>query len=80
MFSKVPANSITLLEGLGIRGDAHYGRTVKHRSRVEKNPHQPNLRQVHLLHTELFTEIEKLGFPVSPGDLGENIVLQSGDV
>lgn len=72
-FSKSACKSITLLEGLGVAGDAHCGATVKHRSRVASDPTQPNLRQVHLIHGELHDELEKIGFHVSPGDVGENI-------
>ena len=72
-FSKTPSLGIRLLTGLGVAGDAHLGETVKHRSRVRKNPTQPNLRQVHLLHIELFDELRARGFAVNPADLGENI-------
>jgi MOSC domain-containing protein YiiM len=72
-FSKAPSLSIRLLKGLGVAGDAHMGETVKHRSRVRKDPTQPNLRQVHLIHAELFDELRAKGFVVQPGELGENI-------
>jgi len=72
-FSKPVHDSITLIEGLGIAGDAHSGRTVQHRSRVAKDPTQPNLRQVHLIHAELFGEVGREGFTVRPGELGENV-------
>lgn len=72
-FSKPPAAQITLLVGQGIEGDAHCGVTVKHRSRVKQDPTQPTLRQVHLLHTELFDELTAKGHAVAPGALGENI-------
>jgi MOSC domain-containing protein YiiM len=72
-FSKTPSLCIRLLTGLGVAGDAHMGETVKHRSRVRKDPTQPNLRQVHLMHAELFDELRGKGFAVRPGDLGENI-------
>jgi MOSC domain-containing protein YiiM len=72
-FSKTPSLSIRLLTGLGVDGDAHMGETVKHRSRVRRDPKQPNLRQVHLIHAELFDELREKGFDVKPGDLGENI-------
>jgi MOSC domain-containing protein YiiM len=72
-FSKQPAQRIHLLAGLGVEGDAHCGVTVKHRSRVAKDPTQPNLRQVHLMHAELFDELAAQGFDVAPGELGENI-------
>lgn len=64
---------IRLLEGLGVEGDAHAGTTVKHRSRVLKNPFQPNLRQVHLIHAELHDELRASGFDVAAGQMGENI-------
>jgi MOSC domain-containing protein YiiM len=72
-FSKTPSLSIRLLTGLGVAGDAHMGEMVKHRSRVRKDPTQPNLRQVHLMHAELFEELRAKGFSVQPGDLGENV-------
>jgi MOSC domain-containing protein YiiM len=72
-FSKGNASSIRLLAGLGIDGDAHAGVTVKHRSRVRADPTQPNLRQAHLVHAELFDELRGQGFDVAPGDIGENI-------
>ncbi|MGU3470738.1 MOSC domain-containing protein [Paenibacillus sp. D51F] len=72
-FSKQTFETIRLLTGLGVEGDAHMGKTVKHRSRVARNPNQPNLRQVHLIHSELFDELRDNGFPVEPGQLGENI-------
>ena len=72
-FSKHPQEAINLVPGLGVEGDAHSGATVKHRSRVANDPSQPNLRQVHLLHAELFDELVDAGFPVWPGELGENI-------
>ncbi len=72
-FTKAGQDSIHLLEGLGVRGDAHCGVTVKHRSRVRADPSQPNLRQVHLIHSELFGDLHSAGFSVTSGDLGENI-------
>jgi MOSC domain-containing protein YiiM len=79
-FSKRPAESIELLEGLGVAGDAHQGVTVKHRSRVARNPNQPNLRQVHLLHAELFDELRGQGFALEPGDIGENVLTRGIDL
>ncbi|WP_421107582.1 MOSC domain-containing protein [Streptomyces sp. NEAU-S77] len=72
-FTKPNRESITLLAGLGVEGDVHAGVTVKHRSRVAQDPTQPNLRQVHLIHEELFNELGEAGFRVAPGELGENI-------
>jgi MOSC domain len=79
-FSKTPALSIRLREGLGVDGDAHLGRNVQHRSRVRKDPTQPNLRQVHLIHAELFDELGSKGFVVHPGELGENITTSGIDL
>ena len=79
-FSKTPALSIRLLTGLGVAGDAHMGETVKHRSRVRKDPSQPNLRQVHLIHAELFDELRAKGFVVQPADLGENVTTAGIDL
>src|SRR5512144_2407555 len=72
-FSKTAASEVTLVEGLGVEGDAHAGVTVKHRSRVARDPSQPNLRQVHLLQAEVLEELNLRGFPIAPGALGENI-------
>jgi MOSC domain-containing protein YiiM len=72
-FTKPNHAAITLLAGLGVEGDVHAGVTVKHRSRVAQDPTRPNLRQVHLIHQELFAELGEAGFDVAPGDLGENI-------
>lgn len=79
-FSKAPRETITLVAGLGVQGDAHCGTTVKHRSRVAKDPSQPNLRQVHLIHSELFTELANKGYQVGPGQLGENITTEGIDL
>ncbi|MCB5178407.1 MOSC domain-containing protein [Streptomyces antimicrobicus] len=72
-FTKPNRESITLLAGLGVEGDVHAGVTVKHRSRVAQDPTKPNLRQVHLIHQELFDEVAEAGFTVAPGQLGENV-------
>ena len=79
-FSKPNALSIRLLAGLGVEGDAHAGETVKHRSRVRRDPSQPNLRQVHLVHSELFEELRGKGFSVTAGDIGENVTTRGLDL
>ncbi|MFF2570598.1 MOSC domain-containing protein [Streptomyces sp. NPDC058084] len=79
-FTKPNRESITLLAGLGVEGDVHAGVTVKHRSRVAKDPTVPNLRQVHLIHAELFDDVAGAGFEVSPGDLGENVTTRGIDL
>ena len=78
--SKMPVFSIRLLAGLGIAGDAHAGETVKHRSRVARDPTQPNLRQVHLIHAELHEELREAGFVLAPGEMGENITTRGIDL
>ncbi|KAA6210530.1 MOSC domain-containing protein [Streptomyces filamentosus] len=79
-FTKPNRASITLLAGLGVEGDVHAGVTVKHRSRVAQDPTLPNLRQVHLIHGELFDEVAAAGFEVAPGDLGENVTTRGLDL
>jgi MOSC domain-containing protein YiiM len=79
-FSKPASDRITLLAGLGVDGDAHLGRTVQHRSRVAGDPSQPNLRQVHLVHSELHDALRQVGFNVGPGDMGENITTRGLDL
>ena len=77
---KPNADSIRLVEGLGVEDDAHLGTTVKHRSRVARDPSQPNLRQVHLIHGELHDELRDTGFAVMPGQMGENITTRGVDL
>src|SRR6266498_444851 len=78
--SKPEQDSITLLAGLGVEGDAHQGETVKHRSRVARDPSQPNLRQVHLIHAELHDELRAGGFGVTAGQMGENVTTRGLDL
>ena len=79
-FSKVIVPEITLVAGYGVAGDAHNGVTVKHRSRVARDPAQPNFRQVHMMHAELFDELAEQGFRVGPGEMGENITTRGIDL
>ena len=72
-FSKTTCDTIQLIAGHGVEGDAHCGVHVKHRSRVKADPTQPNLRQVHLIHAELHDELRTAGFRVGPGVIGENV-------
>ena len=78
--TKPPQDSIRLLEGRGVEGDAHLGETVKHRSRVARDPSTPNLRQVHLLHAELHDELRHGGFELAAGQMGENITTRGVDL
>ncbi len=79
-FSKPRVDAIELIAGVGVRGDAHAGANVRHRSRVRKDASAPNLRQVHLVHRELFDELAARGFAVGPGDLGENVATEGVDL
>jgi MOSC domain-containing protein YiiM len=78
--AKPTRDAITLLPGLGVAGDAHAGATVRHRSRVARDPGQPNLRQVHLIHAELHDELRAAGFDVAPGQMGENVTTRGLDL
>lgn len=79
-FSKKPCDQIRLIEGLGIENDTHAGVTVQHLSRLKREAHMPNLRQVHLIHAELFDELGAKGFVVKPGDIGENVTTEGVDL
>jgi len=78
--TKPNADKIRLLAGLGVAGDAHQGATVQHRSRIERFGGTPNLRQVHLIHAELFDELRETGFTISPGLMGENVTTWGVDL
>src|SRR6266478_2284986 len=78
--TKPNEDRIRLLTGLGVEGDAHLGATVKHRSRVARDPTQPNLRQVHLIHAELHDELREAGFVISTGEMGENVTTRGVDL
>lgn len=79
-FSKDTTPSIELVAGLGVVGDAHFGSTVQHRSRVARDASQPNLRQVHLVMSELLDEVNAAGHDVQPGQLGENVTTAGIDL
>ena len=78
--SKQTEPTIRLLAGLGVEGDAHAGERVQHRSRVRRDPTQPNLRQVHLLHDELLERLRGEQFRVDSGTLGENVTTRGLDL
>jgi MOSC domain-containing protein YiiM len=78
--AKANEASIRLVTGLGVDGDAHQGVTVKHRSRVARDPTQPNLRQVHLIHAELHDQLRQRDFDIEPGQMGENITTSGVDL
>ena len=79
-FAKAPCAAITLLEGLGVEGDAHMGRTVQHLYRVKRDAGAPNLAQVHFLHAELFDEMAAYGYALAPGAMGENVLTRGIDL
>ncbi|MEU3723224.1 MOSC domain-containing protein [Streptomyces sp. NPDC031705] len=79
-FSKPNRESVTLLAGLGVEGDVHAGETIRHQFRMTYEPDLPNLRQVHLMHEELFDELALKGFDISAGQLGENITTRGVDL
>jgi MOSC domain-containing protein YiiM len=77
---KDACDAIRIVEGLGVEGDAHAGRTVQHRVRVARDPSAPNLRQVHVIHEELHDELRAAGFQVTPGVMGENVLTRGIDL
>ncbi len=79
-FAKQKRERLQIVAGLGVEGDAHAGGKVQHRSRIARDPTAPNLRQVHLIHAELFAEMSGYGFAVAPGQMGENITTQGIDL
>lgn len=79
-FTKPNVDSIELIAGLGVKGDAHLGETVQHLVRVREDPTRPNMRQVHLIHGELHDELKLQGFSLGPGDIGENITTRGVDL
>jgi hypothetical protein len=80
VFSKQPTDGVSLLAGLGVEGDVHAGVKVLHRARLRSRAAEPNLRQVHLIHSELLDELRGKGFDVAPGDLGENVTTSGVDL
>lgn len=79
-FSKALTNEIEVVEGLGVRGDAHFGKTTQHVFQARRDPNLPNLRQVHLIQAELFAELKEKGFLIGPADFGENITTEGIDL
>lgn len=78
--SKSPVETLRLVAGLGVAGDAHAGLTMQHRSRWVKQRTVPNLRQVHLIHSELFEELATKGFAIAPAQMGENVTTRGIDL
>ena len=82
-FSKTAQPSITLLKGLGVEGDCHLGKTTQHLWRLRDHASEPNLRQVHLIQSELFDEptfCGEDGLRIKPGQMGENVTTTGIDL
>ena len=79
-FAKQPQPSIQLLAGEGVAGDAHRGTTVQHLYHLRRNPKKPNLCQVHLFAEEMLGELAAAGYPLGPGEIGENVLTQGLDL
>ncbi|MDE1160980.1 MAG: MOSC domain-containing protein [Acidobacteriaceae bacterium] len=79
-FSKQPRNSIRLLTGEGVEGDAHCGRFIQHLYLQRKDPTTPNHSQVHLFASEMLDELRGKGFAVAAGELGENVLTRGIDL
>lgn len=60
--------------------DCHNGVTVQHLSRMKMQPSPAKLRQVHLMHSELFDEMREAGHVILPQQLGENTTTQNVDL
>jgi hypothetical protein len=75
-FSKPVKESITLIEDYGVEGDAHAGQYVAHRFLARRWPRRPNVRQLHLIPSELFDSLRSVGYTLRPGELGENVTTQ----
>jgi hypothetical protein len=79
-FSKQSVGEVELVAGVGVSGDVHAGPLVRHRSRVAADPWQPNLRQVHLISSEILAALAAAGHGVAPGELGENVTTEGVDL
>lgn len=77
---KPPLDRIELVAGRGVAGDAHFGRTVQHRSRARAHPGSENLRQVHLIGIELHEELAERGLEIAAGEMGENVLTRGVDL
>lgn len=79
-FSKSPQPFVRLIAGEGVEGDAHRGATTQHLYLKRKDPTKPNLAQVHLFAAERLDELAALGFVLTPGEIGENILTRGLDL
>ena len=67
---------IYLLEDLGVEGDYHAGKYVRHRYLAKKNPTRRNMRQVLIVDVNAYRELEQNGITLGPGSMGENITVE----
>ncbi len=73
-FSKSSRDSLMFLESIGVEGDAHAGPLVRHRYLARRSPRMSNLRQVHLVPSELLEALRSEDHDLGPGDLGEKVL------
>ncbi len=67
---------IYLLEDLGVEGDYHAGKYVRHRYLAKKDPNRRNMRQVLIVNIDAYHELEQKGITLGPGSMGENITVE----
>ena len=72
-FSKPLRDSITLIEGYGVEGDAHLEQSSGIDTSRGDGPAFLTLRQVHLIPAEIFADLRSAGYDLHPGELGENV-------
>jgi MOSC domain-containing protein YiiM len=72
---KLEVEAIQLIENIGVSGDYHAGKLVRHRFLAKKDPTQPNLRQVLLADTSIQADVSAQGIALKPGMLGENVLV-----
>jgi MOSC domain-containing protein YiiM len=77
---KLQVDSVELIENYGITGDYHAGRFVRHRYLAEKDPNQPNVRQILLVDTSMLAALYEKDIHLKPGMLGENIIVDGVSV
>lgn len=73
---KPPVDEIHLLAGLGVEGDYHAGKFVRHRSIAKRHPDLPNRRQVLIVDLTTYRELATKDIQIGPGMLGENVTVK----
>jgi MOSC domain-containing protein YiiM len=77
---KIEMESIQLLKDLGVEGDYHAGKFVRHRYLAKKDPEKENIRQVLMIDCLILSELADQGIVLEPGEMGENIILEGIDL